>query len=177
MVVDGMTGPEWKLLGSLESLQHCCAGHELSKVGEEGEEEMMDDDEEAEAEALARMARAMAANAGAVLGPGEEDALQLLAPRGKAAKAEDRDIFAEGETEEQDEEDAGLKRWDTTNAAGALISPLFEGLGPTKEELAKADEGSVIGGLLKDVGGQKAKDTEVPPEAKEAVDADMDMFG
>lgn len=59
--------------------------------------------------------------------------------------------------------------------------------------------GSVIGGLLKDVGswtpsiffscffqvfsvflvtwGQKAKDTEVPPEAKEAVDADMDMFG
>ena len=24
---------------------------------------------------------------------------------------------------------------------GALISPLFEGLGPTKEELAKADEG------------------------------------
>jgi len=146
------------------------------EVGEEGEEEMMDDDEEAEAEALARMARAMAANAGAVLGPdGEEDAIQL-APRGKAAKAEDRDIFAEGETEEQDEEAAGLKRWDTTNAAGALISPLFEGLGPTKEELAKADEGSVIGGLLKDVGGETAKDTEVPP-AKEAVDADMDMFG
>ena len=31
---------------------------------------------------------------------------------------EDRDIFADGETEEQDEEAAGLKRWDATNAAG-----------------------------------------------------------
>ena len=31
---------------------------------------------------------------------------------------EDRDIFADGEAEEQDEEAAGLKRWDATNAAG-----------------------------------------------------------
>eukprot|EP00435_Cladocopium_sp_Y103_P062322 s36_g23.t4 len=153
-------------------------------VGEEGEEEMMDDDEEAEAEALARMARAMAANAGAVLGPDgeEEDASSSQAAPQK--QAEDRDIFADGETEEQDEEAAGLKRWDKTNAAGALISPLFEGLGPTREELAAGQDGqdgqdgrgTVIGGLLKDVGGDKA-DTEKPPEAKEAVDADMDMFG
>ena len=69
-----------------------------------------------------------------------------------------------------------------------------------------APSGAVIGGLLKDVGlnlkiplchyhplpvryqscmsavylavgGDKAEDNEKPPEAKEAVDADMDMFG
>lgn len=165
------------------------AGTEEMEVGEEGEEEMMDDDDEAEAEALARMARAMAANAGAVLGPdGEEEAEEaedaISSQAAPQKQAEDRDIFADGETEEQDEEAAGLKRWDKTNAAGALISPLFEGLGPTREELAADDgqdgqdgRGTVIGGLLKDVGGDKAEDNEKPPEAKEAVDADMDMFG
>lgn len=154
------------------------------EVGEEEEEEMMEDDAEAEAEALAQMAKAMAANPGAVLGPdGEEDEAEDVATEARPltplkSKAEDRDIFADGETEEQDEEAAGLKRWDKTNATGALISPLFEGLGPTKEELAAGQDGqgsSVIGGLLKDV-GDKA-DAEERAEAKEAVDADMDMFG
>ncbi|CAE7681760.1 unnamed protein product, partial [Symbiodinium sp. CCMP2456] len=161
---------------------------EPMEVGEEGEEEPMEDDE-GEEEAFAAMAAAMAAQPGAVQGPGgeaEEDAAP--APEGSSAaqppKAETKDIFsqaADGEAEEMDEEAAGLKRWDKGQPSDTpLASELFEGLGPTREELHEQGAAPIgpalLGGLLKDVRDDKEKEATEEPQ-KEAVDADMDMFG
>ncbi|CAE7781294.1 unnamed protein product, partial [Symbiodinium sp. CCMP2592] len=164
------------------------AAEEPMEVGEEGEEEPMEDDE-GEEEAFAAMAAAMAAQPGAVQGPGEEDEEDAApAPEGPSAaqprKAETRDIFsqaADGEAEEMDEEAAGLKRWDKAQPSDTpLASELFEGLGPTREELHEQGAAPIgpalLGGLLKDVGDDKEKEATEEPQ-KEAVDADMDMFG
>mmetsp|Transcript_28408 Transcript_28408/g.51303 ORF Transcript_28408/g.51303 Transcript_28408/m.51303 type:complete len:706 (+) Transcript_28408:57-2174(+) len=169
------------------------AKEQEEEMGEEGEEEELDEDED-ESSALAAMAAAMGANSGAVQGPADDDSdkedtlAQATSAPQKAVK-ELPDIFSTAAADEQveeDEEAAGRKRWDASNTEGpsANTSPLFAGLVPAREELEVGPVGPagpevLAGGLLKGLGPStdKAEPEPEKPESKDAVDADMDMFG
>lgn len=145
----------------------------MQEGGEEGEEELLEQDSEVEAPPQTAGASSSSSAPKAASAP----APVQRKPAAKAEEDEEDDIFAAAKQEVEAEKEV-LKQWTADIGSG-----LFEGLTPTREELAAgaadpapSESVALPGSVGKGAVPDKEEEEKVAP-AKEAVDADMDMFG